>query len=228
MAPREGVEPVAPERSRGISVYDRAQAWLTEKGESRVAQAQSVSPAPKEANPAPLGLAGFALTTFVLSLTNAGVIGGSTVQVVLALALAYGGLAQFAAGMWEFKNGNTFGATAFSSYGAFWFSYAFFVWFFAANLASGDAAGALGTYLLAWGIFTFYMWIATLKHARPVMIVFLLLWITFLLLALGEYSGNDTIHKLGGVVGILTAIAAWYASARTIINEAFGREVLPG
>lgn len=190
--------------------------------------AQDQSAPAAQANPAPLGLAGFALTTFVLSLTNAGVIGGSTVQVVLALALAYGGLAQFAAGMWEFKNGNTFGATAFSSYGAFWLSYAAFVWFFAAGLAKEDAAAAVGTYLLAWGIFTFYMWIATLKHARPVMIVFLLLWITFLLLALGEYASSDTLHKLGGVVGILTAIAAWYASARTLINEAFGRELLPG
>jgi hypothetical protein len=193
-----------------------------------VAQAQSAAPASKEANPAPLGLAGFALTTFVLSLTNAGVIGGSSVQVVVALALGYGGLAQFAAGMWEFKNGNTFGATAFTSYGAFWLSYAFFVWFFAANLASGDAAGAVGTFLLAWGIFTFYMWIATLKHPWPVMIVFLLLWITFLLLALAEYSGNGTLKQAGGIVGVLTAIAAWYASARTIINEAFGRELLPG
>lgn len=196
-----------------------------------MAQAQSASPASKEANPAPLGLAGFALTTFILSLTNAGILGGTTVQVVLALALAYGGLAQFMAGMWEFKNGNTFGATAFSSYGAFWFSYALFVWFFAANMDSGEVANAVGAYLLAWGIFTFYMWIATLKHPRPVMIVFLLLWITFLLLALGEFAGGDTgdtIHKAGGVVGILTAIAAWYASARTIINEAFGSELLPG
>lgn len=184
--------------------------------------------AAKEANPAPLGLAGFALTTFVLSVTNAGLIGGSSVEVVVALALAYGGLAQLLAGMWEFKNGNTFGATAFSSYGAFWLSYAAFVWLFAANLKSADAAGAIGTYLLAWGIFTFYMWIATLKHARPVMVVFLLLWITFLILAIGEYQGNHFITQIGGYVGILTAIAAWYASAQTVINQAFGRTVLPG
>ncbi len=186
-----------------------------------MAQAQS---APKEANPAPLGLAGFALTTFVLSLVNAGVIDATGEQLVLALALAYGGLAQFAAGMWEFKNGNTFGATAFSSYGAFWFAFALFVWQFAKE----PTGAAVGVFLLGWGIFTFYMWIATLKHARPVMIVFLLLWITFLLLAVGEFAASDTIHKLGGAVGILTAIAAWYASARTIINEAFGRELLPG
>jgi succinate-acetate transporter protein len=202
-----------------------------------VAQAQTLpgtSAAPvavavvKQANPAPLGLAAFALTTFVLSLTNAGIIGGSSVQVVVALALAYGGLAQLLAGMWEFKNGNTFGATAFTSFGAFWLSYAAFVWFFAANLKPADAGGAVGTYLLAWGIFTFYLWIATLKHARPVMIVFLLLWITFLLLAIGEYQANSSITHIGGFVGILTAIAAWYASAQAIINEAFGRPVLPG
>lgn len=182
----------------------------------------------KEANPAPLGLAAFALTTFVLSATNAGFIGGSSVEVVVALALAYGGLAQLLAGMWEFRNGNTFGATAFSSYGAFWLSYAAFVWFFASNLKTADAGGALGTYLLAWGIFTFYMWIATLTHARPVMIVFLLLWITFLLLAVAEFQANTSIKQLGGLVGIVTAIAAWYASAQTVINQSFGRKVLPG
>lgn len=196
-----------------------------------MAQAQPATTAPAashQANPAPLGLAGFALTTMVLSLTNAQLIGGSSVQVVLALALAYGGLAQLLAGMWEFKSGNTFGATAFTSYGAFWLSYAAFVWFFAANLKSGDASGAVGTYLLVWGIFTFYMWIATLKHARPVMVVFLLLWITFLVLAVGEYQSNKSITQIGGYIGILTAIAAWYASARTIINEAWGREILPG
>ena len=196
-----------------------------------MAQAPAATSAPaasSTANPAPLGLAGFALTTMVLSAANAQLIGGSSVQVVVALALAYGGLAQLLAGMWEFKSGNTFGATAFTSYGAFWLSYAAFVWFFAANLKPGDAAGAVGTYLLVWGIFTFYMWIATLKHARPVMIVFLLLWITFLVLAVGEYQANKSITQIGGYIGILTAIAAWYASARTIINEAWGREVLPG
>jgi len=199
-----------------------------------VAQAQSLpgsgsAPvAAPAANPAPLGLAGFAMTTFVLSMTNAGLIGGSSVQVVLALALAYGGLAQLLAGMWEFKSGNTFGATAFSSYGAFWLSYAAFVWFFAANLKAADASGAVGTYLLAWGIFTFYLWIATLKHARPVMIVFLLLWPTFLVLALGAYQDSSTLTQIGGYLGIATAIAAWYASAQTIINQAFGRVVLPG
>ncbi len=180
-----------------------------------------------KADPAPLGLAAFALTTFVLSVTNAGLIGGTAVEVVLGLALAYGGLAQLLAGMWEFRNGNTFGALAFTSYGAFWLSFAAFAWLFAPQLKAADAAGALGTYLLGWGIFTAYMWIVTLRHARPIMIVFLLLTVTYLLLAAGAYTSSDFITHLGGYVGILTAIAAWYASARTVINESFGREVLP-
>src|SRR5512142_67177 len=106
-----------------------------------------------KADPAPLGLAAFALTTFVLSFTNAGFIGGSSVQIVLGLALAYGGLAQLLAGMWEFRNGNTFGATAFSSYGGFWVAYAAIVFLFLPGLKPADASGALGTFLLAWGIF---------------------------------------------------------------------------
>jgi succinate-acetate transporter protein len=192
----------------------------------RAAEAAATGVAAK-ADPAPLGLAAFALTTFVLSMTNAGFIGASSVQVVLALALGYGGLAQFCAGMWEFKNGNTFGATAFTSYGAFWLSYAAFVFLFAPGLKAGDAGGAVGMFLLAWGIFTTYMWIATLRHAWPVMIVFLLLAITFYVLAIAEFQANASIKNLGGYLGILTAIAAWYASASNIINEAFGRPILP-
>ena len=188
------------------------------------AAATAMVTAAVKADPAPLGLAAFALTTFVLSVVNAGFVSGSDLALVVALALGYGGLAQVLAGMWEFRNGNTFGATAFTSYGGFWLSFAAFVWLFQGK----DASGAVGAYLLAWGVFTFYMWLATLRHARPVMVVFLLLWITFAVLGIGALSGNGSITNLGGGLGILTAIAAWYASARTIINEAFGRAVLPG
>ncbi len=111
------------------------------------------------ADPAPLGLAGFALTTFVLSMFNAGLVGEAGEPVVLGLALAYGGGAQLLAGMWEFRKGNTFGATAFSSYGAFWISFWAFVTFF----SKGVPATAVGLYLIAWGIFTFYMWIASFR-----------------------------------------------------------------
>jgi uncharacterized protein len=193
-----------------------------------VAQAQSATAAPAAvANPAPLGLAGFALTTFILSLVNSGLVTGSSMAIVVALALAYGGLGQLIAGWWEFKNGNTFGAVAFSSYGAFWWSFAAFVFMFQGK----DAGNIVAWYLLMWGIFTFYMWIATLKGARPTMIVFLLLWITFVLLALGGFGNaapGSGLTQIGGYVGLLTAIAAFYASARGVINEAFGSEILPG
>lgn len=179
------------------------------------------------ADPAPLGLAAFALTTFVLSVANAGLIGASSIQVVLGPALFYGGLAQLLAGMWEFRNGNTFGATAFSSYGAFWLSFAVFVSWFGPNVAPQDAAGATGTFLLAWGIFTAYMWVASLRHAMPVMIVFGLLTITFFVLAAGDFATSEPLRRLGGYLGIATAFAAWYASASAVINEAFGRTLLP-
>jgi succinate-acetate transporter protein len=187
---------------------------------------QAPAPAAPKADPAPLGLAGFALTTLLLSVINAGwVKDAGAISLVIACALAYGGLGQIIAGVWEFRNGNTFGGTAFSSYGGFWFSFAVFVVVF----AGADPGKELGWYLLAWGFFTFYMWIATRKHAWPVMVTFLLLWITFVLLAIGAFGGaaaGEGLTAIGGYVGILTAIAAWYASAQNIINEAWGN-ILP-
>jgi uncharacterized protein len=175
------------------------------------------------ADPAPLGLAGFALTTFVLSMFNAGLVGKAGEPVVLGLALAYGGVAQFLAGMWEFRKGNTFGATAFSSYGAFWISY----WAFVAFFAKGVPASAVGLYLIAWGIFTFYMWIASFRTTTAVMVVFLLLWITFILLGIGAAADKSGVTKLGGWVGLATAVAAWYASFAAVTNFTFGREMVP-
>lgn len=191
-----------------------------------MAQAQG-APAAKEANPAPLGLAGFALTTLILSLVNAGFVTGSSLAIVVGLALAYGGLGQLIAGWWEFKNGNTFGAVAFSSYGGFWLSFAAFVFMFQGK----DAGNAVAWYLLGWGLFTFYMWIASLKGARLVMIVFLLLWITFVLLAIGGFNNaapGSGMTQIGGYVGLLTAVAAFYTSARGVINESWGTNLLPG
>jgi len=175
------------------------------------------------ADPAPLGLAGFALTTFVLSMFNAGLVGEAGEPVVLGLALAYGGGAQLLAGMWEFRKGNTFGATAFSSYGAFWISFWAFVTFF----SKGVPATAVGLYLIAWGIFTFYMWIASFRTNTAVMVVFLLLWITFVLLGIGDAADNSGITKLGGWFGLATAVAAWYASFAGVTNFTFGREIVP-
>ena len=200
-----------------------------------MAQAQPASPlapvekppAPKLANPAPLGLAGFALTTFMLMLIRTGLVTGSSAAIVVALALAYGGGGQVIAGWWDFKNGNTFGGVAFTSYGLFWWSFALFVILFQGK----DAGNEVAWYLLLWGIFTFYMWIATLRGSPAVMVVFLLLWITFVLLAIGVFRGDadgSGVTLIGGYVGLLTAIAAFYASARVIINEGLGRMVLPG
>jgi uncharacterized protein len=179
------------------------------------------------ADPAPLGLAAFALTTFVLSMFNAGLVDAAGEPIVLGLALAYGGGAQILAGMWEFRKGNTFGATAFSSYGAFWISFWAYVAFFAEGVPEANRGTAAGLYLIAWGIFTTYMWVASFRTNAAVNLVFLLLAITFFVLGVGDAVGNDTIFKLGGWLGLATAVAAWYASFAGVTNSTFGREMLP-
>jgi len=190
------------------------------------------------ADPGPLGLAGFAGTTFVLSMVNSGLVGsshavgGGLLPLVAGLAIAYGGLAQLIAGIWEFRTGNTFGAVAFCSYGAFWISFYFIVHSASSNTASEVFSG-LGLYLWAWGIFTTYMFFASLRTTGAIALVFLLLAITFIILGIGNSAlagttnvTNGTI-KLGGYVGIATAIAAYYASFAAVINSTFGRIVAP-
>jgi uncharacterized protein len=173
----------------------------------------------KTANPGPLGLCGFALTTFVLSFANAGLLPGkSDALVVLGLALFYGGIAQLLAGMWEFKAGNTFGATAFSSYGAFWLSFAALFLPGMGGAASAVSATALGIYLLGWTIFTGIMMLGSFRTNGATALVFVLLFITFLLLALGALQGNANMTHLGGYLGIATAIAAWYAAMAGVIS----------
>jgi succinate-acetate transporter protein len=180
------------------------------------------------ADPAPLGLAAFALTTFFLSAVNAGWVPASVEPVVFGLALAYGGGAQLLAGMWEFAKGNTFGATAFSSYGAFWISF----WWLTAHLDSykipaGDVGKGLGLYLLAWGIFTAYMTVAATRVSGAVLAVFALLTITFLVLALGDFQTSDNVTKIGGYAGLLTALAAWYASFGGVTAFSHGKSLVP-
>jgi succinate-acetate transporter protein len=179
------------------------------------------------ADPAPLGLAAFALTTFVLSMFNAGLVDAKGEPIVVGLALAYGGAAQLLAGMWEFRKGNTFGATAFSSYGAFWLSFWAYVAFFAEGVPEANRGSAVGLYLIAWGIFTTYMWVASFRTNAAVNLVFLLLAVTFFVLGIGDAAGNDTIFKLGGWLGLATAVAAWYASFAGVTNSTFGRAMLP-
>ncbi len=178
------------------------------------------------ADPAPLGLGAFALTTFVLSVVNAGIVNAE--PVVFGLALAYGGGAQLLAGMWEFAKGNTFGATAFSSFGAFWISF----WYLNSHtdlskVAAGDVGKGVGLYLLAWGLFTLYMTVAASRTTTAVFAVFVLLTITFFLLAIGKFADSTTWGHLGGYVGILTALAAWYASFAGVSAFTFKRQVAP-
>ena len=177
----------------------------------------------KLANPAPLGLFGFALTTWLLSLVNAGLMPPTTVPIVLAMAFAFGGTAQFVAGTLEFAKGNTFGFVAFCSYGAFWWSFALFVEFFAA----GVPAAAVGWYLICWGVFTFAMWIGTFALKRALFTIFGLLWLTFLALGLAPLLGIASLTTIGGYGGLATALAAFYLGAADIINETHGRTVLP-
>jgi hypothetical protein len=180
------------------------------------------------ADPGPLGLAAFAMTTFVLSCFNANIVHVAALEpVVLPLALFYGGMAQFLAGIWEFRKNNTFGALAFCSYGAFWLSFAAFVKFVAPGLPAASAHEAAGLFLLAWFIFTFYMLIASLKTTAAVAAVFFFLDVTFLFLAIGALGNHSSITKIGGWLGLITAVVAWYASAAGVINSTWKRSVLP-
>jgi succinate-acetate transporter protein len=213
--------------TRRLELADEVEAARATSDPTRAAPPPADVAAASIADPAPLGLAGFALTTFVLSMFNAGLVDKKGLPVVFGLALAYGGAAQLLAGMWEFRKGNTFGATAFSSYGAFWLSYWAYVTFFAKDVPAGNAGSAVGLYLIAWGIFTAYMWVASFRTTAAVNLVFLLLAITFFLLGIGEAAGNTGIGKLGGWFGLATALAAWYASFAGVTNFTFGREMIP-
>lgn len=188
------------------------------------------------ADPGPLGLTGFATTTFVLSMINAGLVGGGVATasgVVIGLALAYGGIAQFVAGLWEFRTGNTFGATAFCSYGAFWISFYILLHIGASAIPKNELFSAVGLYLWAWGIFTAYMFVASLRTTGAIALVFLLLAVTFIVLGIGNSAlaggtalTNGTV-KLGGWIGLVTAAAAWYASMAGVVNSTWGRTVMP-
>jgi uncharacterized protein len=194
-----------------------------------VSNEATTSPSPIFADPAPLGLAGFALTTLLLSVTNANLVKEAGAELlVLSLALFYGGIAQFVAGIIEYRRGNTFGATAFCSYGAFWLSY----WWLINHLtaASGDVHVALGLFLLGWGIFTAYMTIAALRTSTALLGVFVFLTLTFVFLALGQFQNGtnpDSLTKIGGYLGIVTGLIAWYASAAGVINATHKRDIVP-
>jgi len=168
--------------------------------------------APARANPAPLGLAAFALTTFVLSASNAGWYTGGT-TIVIGLAFFYGGLGQVIAGLWEFRNGNTFAGAAFSSYGGFWLA---FGWMLQNKQVINDPA--LGYVLLAWGIFTFLWFLGTLRTNLALMGVFLFLTLTFFALALFFLGVGSSWLQVGGYLGLITAVLAWYTALAGMLD----------
>jgi succinate-acetate transporter protein len=184
----------------------------------------------KSANPGPLGLAGFGLTTVVLSAINAGLLPHEAVAAVVPLAFAYGGVAQIIAGILEFKTGNTFGMVAFTSYGPFWWWFAFLQWTIGAGWLKAPPPAAGGTVLLMWGVFTLMLWIVTFRLSKAVWSIFLLLTITFFLLAWGDFGysiGSMTCGTIGGYFGLVTGLDALLVAFIEVLNATAGRVVLP-
>lgn len=179
------------------------------------------------ANPAPLGLLGFGITTVLLNIHNAGFIGMNAM--ILGMGIFVGGLAQVIAGIQEWKKNNTFGATAFTAYGMFWIALVGIVLIpktsFGASLAPD--ADSMGVFLLMWGIFTLYMFVGTIKQSRMLQVVFFTLTILFFLLALGEFTENKSVTRIAGYEGIFCGLSAMYGSAALVLNELYGKSVLP-
>ncbi|HEC94369.1 MAG TPA: hypothetical protein ENI45_00200 [Thermoplasmatales archaeon] len=178
------------------------------------------------ANPAPLGLMGFGMTTVLLNIHNAGVF--TLGSMILAMGIFYGGLAQIIAGILEYRKGNTFGVTAFCSYGLFWLSLVALIMIPKVVPGVTDPSSvAMTSYLFMWGLFTFIMFISTLKHNKALQFVFLSLTILFWLLALGDFTGNTLITRIAGYEGIICGLSAIYLAMAQVINETYGKEVIP-
>ena len=179
----------------------------------------------KVCNPGPLGLLGFGMTTVLLNLHNCGLLPLSIV--IVAMGIAMGGLAQIIAGIFELRNGNTFAGTAFTAYGLFWWSLVL-IWVnpFAETGIAGDTL-TLAFYLLLWGIFTLFMFIGTLKHNKATQVVFGSLTVLFMLLALGDFTGNHTITMIAGFEGIFCGASAIYNAAGQIVNAEYGKTIIP-
>ena len=177
------------------------------------------------ANPAPLGLMGFGMTTVLLNLHNAGFFKLGTM--ILAMGICYGGMAQVIAGIMEFKKGNTFGTTAFCSYGLFWLSLVVLLVAPKAGWASPPETCAMVAYLFMWGVFTSVMFIATLKLNRALQFVFGSLALLFFLLALGDFTGSPLIKQIAGYEGLICGLSAMYTALAQVLNEVYGRTIAP-
>ena len=180
----------------------------------------------KIANPAPLGLLGFGMTTVLLNLHNVGFFPLDTM--ILSMGIFYGGIAQVIAGLLEFKKGNTFGATAFTSYGLFWLSLVgIFVMKEFGFWATSPTDFAMGSYLFMWGLLTLFLFIGTLRNNRVLQAVFGSLVLLFWLLALGDFTGIAVIKTIAGYVGIVCGLLAIYLAGAEVLNEIYEKELLP-
>jgi len=177
------------------------------------------------ANPAPLGLTGFGMTTVLLNLHNAGYFGLDSM--ILAMGIFYGGIAQVLAGYMEWKKGNTFGTTAFTSYGFFWLSLVALVVMPKMGWAAAPENAAMVAYLVMWGIFTGALFIGSLKLNRALQFVFASLTLLFFLLALGDYFDSTAIKHFAGYEGIVCGASAIYAAIAQVLNEVYGKTILP-
>jgi uncharacterized protein len=179
----------------------------------------------KLANPAPLGLMGFGMTTILLNIHNAGFFPNSAM--IFAMGIFYGGIAQIIAGIMEFRKGNTFGTTAFSSYGLFWLTLVA-IWVIPKlGWTTPTEVGFVGWYLFCWGLFTCFMWIGTFGKNRALQFIFLSLIVLFWLLAIRDWTGNATIGTIAGWEGIVCGASAFYLAMAEVINESHGKTVLP-
>ncbi len=176
-------------------------------------------------NPAPLGLLGFGMTTVLLNLHNAGIFEMNAM--ILGMGGFFGGMAQIIAGIMEWEKGNTFGTTAFIAYGFFWLSLVALIVLPIFGISSAPGATAMGSYLLIWGILTLFLFIGTLRLNRALQFVFGSLTILFFLLALGDFSGNATIKLVAGIEGIICGISAIYTALAQVLNEVYGKSILP-
>ena len=179
----------------------------------------------KLANPAPLGLLGFGLTTVLLNLANAGAFSVDTM--ILAMGIAYGGIAQIIVGAMEYKKGNTFGTVAFTSYGLFWWSLVLLLTLHNFTGFAAPSAASMASYFVMWGIFTFAMFFGTLKANRALQFVFASLAVLFFMLAIGQYAGGATFTKITGVEGVICGSSAIYLGVAEILNESYKKTVLP-
>ena len=195
---------------------------MTNEPDSSITQVKNLD---VSANPAPLGLLGFGMTTVLLNLHNAGFFAMGSM--ILAMGIFYGGLAQIIAGIEEWKKNNTFGATAFTSYGLFWMTLVALLVLPKMGLADAPDKTAMAAYLAMWGLFTGIMFIGSLKANRALQFVFASLTILFFLLAIGEITGNGTVTVIAGYEGIICGFSAVYAGLAQVLNEMYKRTVAP-